>query len=101
MSGERNKKWEKKCVEKMREHLDFYVKQSDPAHAYFSDIPMILLLYKKEYFNSNELDSCVLSVCVLCYKNLKMISQWNSKWIFTYKKNIIWDWPSTKFGYSW
>jgi hypothetical protein len=72
MSGERNKKWEKKCVEKMREHLDFYVKQSDPEHAYFSDIPMILLLYKKEYFNTNELDSCVLSVCVLCYKNLKM-----------------------------
>jgi len=27
-------------------------------------MPMILLLYKEVYFNTNKLDSCVLSVCV-------------------------------------
>jgi hypothetical protein len=34
------------------------------THVYFSDIPMILLLYKEAYFNTDELDSCVPSVCV-------------------------------------
>ena len=54
---ERGKKgWEKKSVwEKWGKYL---------THVYFSDIPMILLLYKEAYFNTDELDSCVPSVCV-------------------------------------
>jgi hypothetical protein len=59
--------WEKKvrmrkeqCVEKLGKHLNFYTKQSDLTHAYHFNMPMILLLYKKMYFNCDDLNSCVL-----------------------------------------
>ena len=55
---------ENKCVGKVRKHLNFYVKSSDLTHAYFSYMPMILLLYKEAYFNANKPDSYVLSICV-------------------------------------
>jgi len=34
-------------------------------------MPMILLLYKKVYFNTNELDSCVLSIYVTLLQKFK------------------------------
>jgi hypothetical protein len=49
------------CVGKVGKYLNLYSKQSDLTHAYFYDMPMILLLYKEVYFNSKELDSCVPS----------------------------------------
>jgi hypothetical protein len=49
-------------LEKLEKHLNFYTKQSDLTHAYHSNIPMILLLYKEAYFNSDGLNSCVPSV---------------------------------------
>jgi hypothetical protein len=59
----RENKWreEKKvrkedCVGKVGKYLNLYSKQSDLTHAYFYDMPMILLLYKEVYFNTNELD---------------------------------------------
>jgi hypothetical protein len=59
--------WEKKvrmrkeqCVEKLGKHLNFYTKQSDLTHAYHFNMPMILLLYKKMYFNYDDLNYCVL-----------------------------------------
>jgi hypothetical protein len=65
MSREKKKNVRKEeYVGKVGKHLDFHVKQNNLTHFYFSDIPMILLLYKEAYFNTNELDSCVLSVCV-------------------------------------
>jgi len=42
--------------------LIFFAKSNDLKHAYLSDLPMILLLYKEAFFNSDELDSCVPSV---------------------------------------
>jgi len=44
------------CVGKVGKYLNLYSKQSDLTHAYFYDMPMILLLYKEVYFNNNELD---------------------------------------------
>jgi hypothetical protein len=50
------------CVEKVGKNLNFFAKSSDLKHAYLSELPMILLVYKEAYFNSNNLDSCVPSV---------------------------------------
>jgi hypothetical protein len=49
-------------VEKLEKHLNFYAKQSNLTHAYYFNMPMILLLYKEAYFNSNELNFFVPSV---------------------------------------
>ena len=46
----------------MGKNLNFFAKSSDLKHAYLSELPMILLVYKEAYFNSNNLDSCVPSV---------------------------------------
>ena len=47
----------------MGKHLFFFfAKSNDLKHAYFSDLPMILLMYKEAFFNSDDLDSCVPSV---------------------------------------
>ena len=46
----------------MGEHLNFFAKSNDLKHAYLSDLPMILLVYKEAFFNSYDLDSCVSSV---------------------------------------
>ena len=40
----------------------FFAKSNDLKHAFLSDLPMILLVYKEAFFNSDELDSCVPSV---------------------------------------
>jgi hypothetical protein len=44
------------CVEKVGKNLNFFAKSSDLKHAYLSELPMILLVYKKTYFNSDNLD---------------------------------------------
>ena len=63
MSGEKKERVRKEeCVEKVGELLNFFAKSNDLKHAYLSDMPMILLVYKEAFFNSNELDSCVPSV---------------------------------------
>ena len=50
------------CVEKVGKHLNFFAKSNDLKHAYLSDLPMILLMYKEAFFNSDDLDSCVPSI---------------------------------------
>ena len=63
MSGKKNERVRKEeCVEKVGKHLNFFVKSNDLKHAYLSDLPMILLVYKEAFFNSDDLDSCVPSV---------------------------------------
>ena len=57
MSGEKKEKVTKKSVEKMGKNLNFFAKSSDLKHAYLSELPMILLVYKEVYFNSDNLDS--------------------------------------------
>jgi len=53
-------------------HLNFFAKSNDLKHAYLSDLPMILLVYKEAFFNSDDLDSCVPSVVKVLLQNLKM-----------------------------
>jgi len=63
MSGEKKERVRKEeCVEKVGKHLNFFAKSNDLKHAYLSDLPMILLVYKEAFFNSDDLDSCVPSV---------------------------------------
>ena len=63
MSGEKKERVRKEeCVEKVGKHLNFFAKSNDLKHAYLSDLPMILLVYKEAFFNSDELDFCVPSV---------------------------------------
>jgi hypothetical protein len=52
-----------KYIGKLGKH-NFYAKQSDLTHAYFSYIRVILLLYKETYFNINKLDFYVPSACI-------------------------------------
>jgi hypothetical protein len=59
------------CVEKMGKHLNFFAKSNDLKHSYLSDLPMILLVYKKAFFNSNDLDSCVPSVVKVLLQEFK------------------------------
>jgi len=63
MSGEKKKRVRKEeSVEKVGKHVNFFAKSNDLKHAYLSYLPMILLVYKEAFFNSNDLDSCVPSV---------------------------------------
>ena len=41
------------CVENVGKNLNFFAKSSDLKHAYLFELPMILLVYKEAYFNSN------------------------------------------------
>ena len=47
---------------KIKKHVNFYERESEIKNDYFSDMPMILLVYKKVYFNTNDLDYCLSSV---------------------------------------
>jgi hypothetical protein len=63
LSGENKVRTRKKeCTKKVGKHLNFHAKPNDIKHAYFSEMPMILLMYKEAYFNSDSLNSCVPSV---------------------------------------
>jgi len=63
LSGENKVRTRKKeCTKKVGKHLNFHAKPNDIKHAYFSEMPMILIMYKKAYFNFDNLNSCVLSV---------------------------------------
>jgi hypothetical protein len=63
MSGEKKERVRKEeCVEKVGKHLNCFAKSNDLKHAYLSDLPMILLVCKEAFFNSDDLDSCVPSV---------------------------------------
>ena len=48
--------------------MSFYAKESDMRRAYFSQMPMILLMYKEAYFATNELDNYLPSVFISLLK---------------------------------
>ena len=67
----RKKRGEKKvrnndenCVEKLKKQPNFYAKKGEVRSVYFTNKPMILLVYKEAYFNTNDLDNIVPSVAV-------------------------------------
>ena len=51
-------------VEKLKKQPNFYAKGSQIRSAFFTNKPMILLVYKEAYFNSNDLDSADSSTAV-------------------------------------
>ena len=60
-------------MKKIKKHVDFYAKASEIKNAYFSDMPMILLVYKEVYFNINDLDHCLPSICFSLLQGFKDI----------------------------
>jgi hypothetical protein len=53
-----------KSVENIGKHLSFYTKESEIKRVYFSDMPMILFMYKEAYFNTNNIDYFIPSVVI-------------------------------------
>ena len=51
-------------VEKLKKQPNFYAKEAHIRSALFTNKSMILLVSKKAYFNSNDLDSGISSVVV-------------------------------------
>ena len=51
-------------VEKLKKQPNFYAKEAQIKSVFFTNKPMILLVYKKAYFNSNDLDSAIPSMAV-------------------------------------
>ena len=52
------------CVEKLNKQPNFYTREGEIKSAFYTNKPMILLMYKKAYFNSNDLDHVVHSMIV-------------------------------------
>ena len=44
--------------------INFYAREGEVKSAYFTNKPMILLVYKETYFNTNDLDHIVPSAIV-------------------------------------
>ena len=49
-------------VEKLKKQHNFYAKGSQIRFTFFTNKPMILLVYKEAYFHTNDLDSAIPSV---------------------------------------
>jgi hypothetical protein len=74
MREERRKKGrEKNSGRQIKKHVSFYAKESKIKNVYFSNLLMILLMYKKTYFNINDLDHYLPSIYVSLLQNLKNI----------------------------
>ena len=58
------KKGDKNCVEKLKKQLIFYAREDEVRFIFFTNRPMILLMYKKAYYNISDLDHIVLSVVI-------------------------------------
>ena len=55
-------------VEKLKKQPNFYAKGAQMRSVFFTRKPMILLVHKKTYFNTNDLDSAIPSVVVSLMK---------------------------------
>jgi len=74
MREERRKKGrEKNSGRQIKKHVSFYAKESKIKNVNFSNLLMILLMYKKTYFNINDLDHYLPSIYVSLLQNLKNI----------------------------
>ena len=50
-------KGDENCVEKLKKQPNFYARKGKVRSAFFTNKPMILLVYKEAYFKNNDLDS--------------------------------------------
>jgi hypothetical protein len=55
-------------VEKLKKQSNFYAKEAQIRSAFFTNKPMMLLMYKEAYFNFNDLDSAIPSVTVSLFQ---------------------------------
>ena len=51
-------------MEKLKKQRSFYAREGEVRSAYFTNKPMILLVYKEACFNTNDLDHIVPSVAI-------------------------------------
>jgi hypothetical protein len=51
-------------VEKLKKQPNFYIREGEVRFVFFTNKPMILLVYKEAYFNTNDLDHIVPSVAI-------------------------------------
>jgi len=58
------RKGDENCVEKLEKQPNFYARKGEVRSAFFTNKPMILLVYKEAYFNTNDLDHIVPSVAI-------------------------------------
>ena len=68
------RKSDENCVEKLEKQPNFYAREGEVKSAYFTNKPMILLVYKETYFNTNDLDHIVSSAAISLRRSLMMCS---------------------------
>ena len=57
-------KGDENCVEKVKKQPNFYAREGGVRSAFFTNKPMILLVYNEAYFNTNDLNHIVPSVAI-------------------------------------
>jgi hypothetical protein len=58
------RKGDENCVEKLKKQPNFYGREGEVRSVFFTNKPMILLVYKEAYFNTNDLNHIVPSVAI-------------------------------------
>jgi len=58
------RKSDENCVEKLEKQPNFYAREGEIRSAYFTNKPLILLVYEEAYINTNDLDHIVPSVAI-------------------------------------
>jgi hypothetical protein len=58
------RKGDENYVEKLKKQSNFYAREGEVRSAFFTNKPMILLVYKEPYFNTNDLDHFMPSVAI-------------------------------------
>ena len=59
---------------KLEKQPNFYAREGEARYAYLTNKPMILLVYKETYFNTNDLDHIVSSAAISLRRSLMMCS---------------------------
>ena len=58
------RKGDENYVKKLKKQSNFYAREGEAISAFFTNKPMILLVYKEPYFNTNDLDHIMPSVAI-------------------------------------
>jgi len=58
------RKGDENCVEKLKKQPNFYAREGEVRYAFFTNKPMILLVCKEAYFNTNDLHHIVHNVAI-------------------------------------
>jgi len=58
------RKADENYVEKLKKQSNFYAREGEAISVFFTNKPMILLMYKEPYFNTNILDNIMPSIAI-------------------------------------